>query len=333
LPESFKPYYTNWQYGTKFQDRYYYGNVRTDDLNPHEIIETPINSPDIAYQHDENIDYFYTDDGDKIKGFAQVWNRMIVFKGNNAAIYNGLVKENVFDIGTSAPDSILVHNNVVYFIFGTGIYALTPSGYKRISEAVDSLLAAEPSLTGVSAVHFKEKQKLWWLVPSSKSYCYNLNRDTWDMYDIQTGTRDVIFIGKGLDDTIFTSDQFDDKIYKENVGYVDSADIPVQINLTTNDIALGDGYLDTTLTRLFLTAQSTDTLPVVVTWHNRTGSHTVTKTFVAASSLSTLKFYLSGVWSQYVRFSITRNITAQVKIDAIGFEYIAEKGSILQDAS
>lgn len=334
LPESFKPYYTNWQYGTKFEGRYYYGNVRTDELNLHEVIETPINAPDIAYQHDQNIDYFYTADGDEIRGAVQVWNRLVILKGNNTAIYNGLTKENVYSIGTSAPDSILVHNNVAYFIYGNGIWALTPSGYKRISEPVDTLLAAESSLTSVSAVHFKEKMKLWFMVPNSNSYCFNLNQETWDIYDITSGTRVPVFIGKGLDDTIFTTDSYGDRIYKENTGTNDGgAGSPIQIQVVTNDIALGDGYLDTVLTRLFLTATSTDTIPVVVYWHNRNGTNNVTKTFAAASTLSTLKMYLSSVWGQYARFSVTKNITAQVKIDAIGFEYIADPGSILQDAS
>jgi hypothetical protein len=156
LPESFKPYYTNWLYGIKFNDRYYYGNVRTDELNAHEIIETPINAPDMAYQHDQNIDYFYPGDGDEIKGFAEVWSRMVVFKGNHAGIYFGLNKEKVYDIGTSSPDSILVHNNVVYFVYGTGFYALTPSGYERISEPVDELLSSL-TLTSVSGVKFSLK--------------------------------------------------------------------------------------------------------------------------------------------------------------------------------
>jgi len=334
LPEDFKPYYTNWQYGIKFEDRYYYGNVLTSEGNAHEIIETPINSPDAAYEHDQNVDYFYTDDGDEIKGFAQVWNRLLVMKGNNTAIYNGLTKETTHNIGTSAPDSILIHNNVAYFIYGTGIYAMTPSGFERISEPVDELLAAESSLTGVSAVHFKQKQKLWFMVPNSKSYCFNYNKNTFDVYDITTGSRVPVFIGRGLDDTIFTTDSYDNMIRKENVGYVDGlAGNPIQIKLITNDIALGDDYLDTTLTRLFLTASSTDTLPVIVYWRNRNGVNNVTKTFAASSALATLKFYLSSVWGQYVRFDITKNITAEVRIDSIGFEYIADAGSILQDAS
>lgn len=334
LPETFKPYYTNWQYGIKFEDRYYYGNVLASEGNAHEIIETPINSPDAAYEHDQNVDYFYTDDGDEIKGFAQVWNRLLVFKGNNTAIYNGLTKETTHNIGTSAPDSILIHNNVAYFIYGTGIYAMTPSGFERISEPVDELLAAESSLTGVSAVHFKQKQKLWFMVPNSKSYCFNYNKNTFDVYDITTGSRVPVFIGRGLDDTIFTTDSYDNMIRKENVGYVDGlAGNPIQIKMITNDIALGDGYLDTTLTRLFLTASSTDTLPVIVYWRNRNGVNNTTKTFAASSALATLKFYLSSVWGQYVRFDITKNITAEVRIDSIGFEFIADAGSILQDAS
>jgi hypothetical protein len=331
LPEAFKPYYTNWQYGINYQDRYYYGNVRTDELNAHEIIETPINAPDAAYQHDQNIDYFYPDDGDEIKGFAQVWSRMVIFKGNNTAIYSGLSQETMYDIGTSAPDSILIHNNIVYFIFGTGIYNLTPSGYERISEPIDPLLSSL-TLTGVSGVKFKEKQKLWWLVPQGDSFCFNYNKGTWDVYDIQSGTRDVVFIGQGLDDTIFTSDQFNDSIYKENTGNNDGgAGNPIQISVITNDIALGDGYLNAILTRLFLTATSTDNIALKVYWENENGNSNTTKTFTATASLKTLKKFLSSIWGGHVKFEITQNITAEVKIDAIGFEYFL--AGEIQDAS
>ena len=45
-----------------------------------------------------------------------------------------------------------------------------------------------------------------------------------------------------------------------------------------------------------------------------------------------MKAYLSGVWGQYVKFEITLSITGQIKIDAIGFEYLVDSG-VLQDAS
>jgi hypothetical protein len=334
LPETFKPYYTNWQHGIKYNDRYYYGNLRTDELNRHQIIETPINAPDMVYQHDENIDYFYPGDGDEIKGFAQVWSRLVVFKGNNAAIYNGLTQENAYNIGTNSPDSILVHNNVVYFSFGKGIYALTPSGYKRISEPVNEILDTENTLTDVvSAVHFKEKEKLWFLVSGSNSYMYNYTKDTWDVYDIQSGSRDAIFIGEGLDDTIFTADENDDFIYKENTGVTDAGS-NMTITVITNDIALGDGYLNNIVTRLFLTFKnSTDTIPVTVTYRNENGSGTSVQTFAASSSLTTLKKYLSGVYGQYVRFSISKAITKEVRIDAFAVEYIMQQLSRIQNAS
>lgn len=323
LPETFKPYYTNWQYGTQFESRYYYGNLRTDEANAHQIIQTLIDAPDVVYQHDENIDYFYTKDGDEIKGFATVWNRMVIFKGDNVAIYNELTKENVYSIGLSAPNSILVHNNVVYFVYGTGIWALTPSGYERISEPVDEILATESSLTGMSGVYFKEKQKLWWLVPQSNSYCFNINTQTWDMYDIQTGNRDVIYIGQGLSDTIYTADQYDDKIYKENSGDTD-AGTNMTVSFTSNDIPVGGEYVNSTFTRLHLTASSSgDTVPITVLWRNENGSNSVTKTFSLSGGgdLATRKMFLSGAYGQHVRFMLSKAITKQLQIHSVGVEY------------
>jgi len=323
LPETFKPYYTNWQYGTQFESRYYYGNLRTDEANAHQIIQTPIDAPDVVYQHDENIDYFYTKDGDEIKGFATVWNRMVVFKGDNVAIYNELTKENVYSIGLSAPNSILAHNNVVYFVYGTGIWALTPSGYERISEPVDEILATESSLTGISGVYFKEKQKLWWLIPQSNSYCFNINTQTWDMYDIQTGNRDVIYIGQGLSDTIYTADQYDDKIYKENSSDTD-AGTNMTVSFTSNDIPVGGEYVNSTFTRLHLTASSSgDTVPITVLWRNENGSNSVTKTFSLSGGgdLATRKMFLSGAYGQHVRFTLSKAITKQLQIHSFGVEY------------
>jgi hypothetical protein len=141
-----------------------------------------------------------------------------------------------------------------------------------------------------------------------------------------------VWIGQGLDDTIFTSDQYNDSIYKENDGANDGgAGNGIQIKLVTNDIALGDGYLNHTLTRLFLTSTSTDNLPVIVYWHNENGLSQVTKTFTATATQDTTKKYLSSIWGQYVRFDITKAITASVKIDAIAFEYFLQ--GVLQDAS
>jgi hypothetical protein len=334
LPEAFKPYYTNWQYGIQFESRYYYGNVRTDELNYHQMIETPINAPDVAYQHSENIDYFYTTDGDSIQGFAQVWNRLIVFKGNNCAVYRGLTRENTYDIGTTAPDSIIVHNNVVFFVYGTGIYALAPSGYKRISEPVDDLLQAETStnLDLICSAHFKEKMKLWFMIPGRDSFMYNLNKGTWDIYDISPGNRDVAFIAQGLDDTIYTTDSYDGKIYKENVGFTDGVDAtPIAIGFRTNDIAMGGGYLDAFITRLFLTAKYAGTTGIVIYYKNRNGTGNTTKTFAASTGLSSLQLYVNSIWGQYFSFGMTKSITAEVKIDSIGFEYFLT--GVLQDAS
>jgi len=328
LPETFKPYYTNWQYGIEFQDRYYYGNVLTDELNAHEIIETPINAPDVAYQHDQNIDYFHPNDGDEIKGFATAWNRFIAFKGHRCMVYYGLDKENNYDIGTSAPNSIVTHNNVVYFIYRNGIYALTPSGYNRISMPVDELLAAE-TLTSVSAVYYKNKRKLWFHVPSSKSYLFNHDEGTWDIYDVNNGAAfNFAYVGLALDNKIFGSNDVDEKVWEFDSS-IDDASPDMTVIFKSADIPLGDSFLNAVITRLFVTfhnTSGTEDLTVTIYYLNEDGWHNKSYTFDSSPTADETKTkYLSGVWGQVVRFEISEAIADKLYIDSIGIEYLVKK--------
>lgn len=322
LPEVFKPYYTNWLHGVEQGGNFYYGNMRTDELNVHQVLQTPLYSPDVAYQLDTNVEIFGSGDGDQIMGFAPSWSRLVVFKGQRSAIYRGLNTEVTYDIGTPASNSIVAHNNTVYFVYDKSIYTMTPSGYTKISHPVDTNLDSETSsnVSGCSAVVFKSKQKIWFQIPSSDTYLYNYNTNTWDTYDLQTGSIDQIYVSSGVDGEILSLNANDDIVYLQNSGS-DDAGTDFSVHYQSNVLTMGNGFEDGEIYRVVMTYSSGETIAVVVNYLNRNGAASETLTFPVNTTGRPRQMFPSGIWGSSAHFTIFEEIAAEIRIDMLGIEY------------
>ncbi len=326
LPADLKPYYTNWQYATEFAGRFYYGNMRTDDLYLQQIIESEPNAPDTIYQHDENITLFFPRDGDEIKGFAESWNRLIVFKGLICGIFDGLNLEKIYEVGLQSPDSIVTWNNQVFFLFNNGFYQLTPSGFNRISLPVRTILESESAadLAAIAGTFFDQKEKVWWVAPGSRSYLYNVKKDAWDIYDLNhSPTIEIEFITKGIDGLIFTGSA-GGQVYEQNTTTQD-AGTDIAVTLVTHKKEVGDGYLDAIFHRFFMTHKYTGAggdATASFQYQNGTGDYSITS--ISLDQHTTLKSdfqFLNGAWGQIASVTVAGNIDAELQVNALGVEY------------
>ena len=325
LPQSFKPYYTNWTYGKSFQGSFYYGNVRTDDLYPQQIVKTPLNSPDIVYQLPTNIDIFGTSDGDEIKGFAESWQRLIIFKGNKTAIYNGLVREKVYNCGLQAIDSIVEWNNLIFFLFRNGIYQLSPSGYRRISLPIDRLLADETTsnLASMSATFYEEREKVWFHVHESKSYLYNIKKGTWDIYDLNHSGKEVTYVDTGIDGKVFFSSNNSDQCYEFANADTDDTSA-IKLKAKTHLKQPGAGFLESIIFRKFIafTYGGTVTNPNFEALIDNTAYQ---DTFTTQTLLRPIYQFLSNAFGSMVQMHFELDADAEARISSMGVEYSTNK--------
>jgi hypothetical protein len=101
------------------------------------------------------------------------------------------------------------------------------------------------------------------------------------------------------------------------------------VKLTTNDIPLGDSFLNYIVTRLFVTFHSdtaSEGLTVAVYWLNEDGWHNKSYTFASSGTSNETKTkYITGVRGQILRFVISEDIADRLLIDSIGVEYLVQK--------
>lgn len=336
IPENFKPYYTNWQYAIEHLGRYYFGNVRTDDLYEYQFIQSEINAPDMNWQTSTNIELFYPGDGDEIKGFGTAWNRLVVFKGEKCAIYSELTREQVFGIGLQSPRSVLAYNNQVFFLSKNGFYVLTPSGYKRISQHIDADLENEVTigsdLSKVSVALFEEKFKIWWHVSGSKSYLLNLNikDNSWNVYDLNHALQSITntYIIQGIDGKILATSDGNGKVYEQNTGFQDDGN-DIDISLETKRLETAGGMFDDDYIHIFLAYSSPSSFTLVFYQINDTETVTTNVTNVPSQTfLRTEKLNISG-WGQAIYYSFSTSInTSQFSLKDISVETMGSKKSV-----
>lgn len=320
LPETFKPYYVNWQYAKQMGQFFYYGNVFTDDLYPQRVIESSLLAPDMIYPTDTNFADFGLGDGDAIQGLETSWNRIAVFKGEKIGIFNGLNQEIIYQIGTNSPDSIVAWNNYVYFTYGSSIYQINPSGFERISKPVDELLAGE-TMTGTVAAVFKDKEKIWFLIPGNTSYLFNYVLGTWDVYEINNGDDSHVYIVTASDGNILTANSNDDKVYIQNSGTQDNGQ-NIALSFETNELPVGAGFMNANIYRMFVTLISAADLTVQLAYRNENGAKTVSKSFPLSATNVTRQRFLNGVYGQLCSFAMASySSSSEVRIDDLGIEY------------
>jgi len=254
---------------------------------------------------------------------------LVVFKGEKCAIYNGLTRELDFSIiGLQSPDSIISHNNVIYFQSVDGFYALTPSGFERISHSVDSDVSAE-TLGGVSVVLFEKKFKIWWLVPSGNCYLFNLNNKTWDKYNLNTtGAIDNIFITSGLDGNILTCSDNNGKVYNQNDTFQDDGnDIP--LSLETKRILTGSEFEQEDHDEVFITYDSPATFTLIAKQINENGETTFSLASIPTQTLLMTERRFVSAFGQAMYFTINVNVnTKQFRLKALGLTTLAGKAEI-----
>lgn len=331
LPETFRPYYVNWQYAKQVGQFFYYANMRVDDLYQQRLIETPALSPDVVYLTDTNFADFGLGDGDEIQGLETSWNRLVVFKGEKSGTFSGLNQELVYQIGTNSPHSIVAWNNAIYFTYSKSIYAINPSGFSRISKPIDELLASEDLTTCVATV-FKNKEKIWFLFPDSSSYLYNYELGTWDTYGINTDNDNHVFIITASDGNVLTANETDDKVFLQNTGTTDDGS-SFLLWAETNDVPIGEGFYNAKLHRWFMTFTSSAAPTFTLSWRNENGSQSVSKSFPATTTNKTQVRFLNGVYGQHVSFLLNSfTPSGEVRIDEMGLEYSIGTKDRLQNA-
>lgn len=319
LQETFKPYYTNWKHAANSNNQFYYGNVYTDDEYISQIIQTGYNQPDVLYQLPTNIEIFSANDGTGISAFASIYNRLWIFKESKVGLYNGLVQEYIYDIGTTAPGSVVTYNNVVYFISNNGIYALSPDGYERISLPIDDLLASESSVDSSSATYYKRRNQLWFHAGSYVVYVLNLNSNTWEKYTFTSDNS-----GNNLQ-VIYNGDIYADSgawVFKHDTTTMDDGAANIVVSFTTKDIPLGAELEEIEIDELFTTYLYNGSFNLNLKVLNDNGLDSSNVSLAAnASNMTTFRKFIEK-YGQSIRFGLTEGTSSEFKLRSIGVSYI-----------
>lgn len=85
------------------------------------------------------------------------------------------------DVGTVAPDSIVVVENVCYFLTDRGFYAATEEGVHAISEKIENTITNIDHLSSyqVQGVHGRKYREASWIFPGVGAYVYNYRLKAW----------------------------------------------------------------------------------------------------------------------------------------------------------
>ncbi len=329
IPSDVKPYYTNWKYATEFQGYYYYANLFTDEQDKSRFIKSELSAPDMAYQTSTNFERFTTGESDEIMGLISTYSRLFVFKRYTTGVYNGSLRENILQIGTNAPRSLIRYNDEIYFTYQKAIYKVVPTGYTKVSIPIDDSLEAisDTDFSNTSAVFFKKKNKIWFMIGAGTA-CYllnvNMNPPTWDKYVIDRVGATHKYIFTGYDGTIYTcADSFTGLVYKQDEGTTDDG-FNFNVSFMTKWIEVGDGFNDYQFEEIFLTSYGSDDITITLYYQNETGRYTKQITFPghAMSELFTQRRFIDA-FGQSVAFSCSTNPTqGLIRIKALGLTVI-----------
>lgn len=314
IPVAVTREYVNWAHATESQGSFYYGNVRTEEVNAHKIIQAPAGQPDSLYETAANIALFGFGDGDEIRRMGSLWNRLLVMKSQRSAAFSGLTQDRVFDVGIQAPRSLMVVNDVAYFVFADGVYSLVPGGAQRISQPVDDLLANE-SMDDVSAAYFYEKQKIWFQVKAGQAlygtFLWNLNTGTWDYYDTDTiSLGDNQYVIRGVD-YIYTSDATNGQVNEQNTGRTDLGN-DIQFDIRTKHTDFGANRVR--IHRIYPTYRMSGTSAEQITLSADGMGSSRTKNLTTIPdhiTLRTRKFFTNGLFAQAVNLDFLVSTDAE----------------------
>jgi hypothetical protein len=317
LKETLRPSYTNWKYAVSHQNRTYYANIRTTELNTYKVVRSEIDQPDSFWESSGNSVIIIPGDGDEIKGIASVWNRVLVMKSRNSVLLLGLIAEKEYQVGLQVARSLIVVNDTVYFVFADGIYVFVPQGFQRISRPVDAKLKTF-SLTGMTAAWYLEKDKIIWHVPESKSFVFNRDHGTWDVYNFNTGTLLIKQVVRGLNQILLT-ETTNNRVHKISGSTDLSQNIPFFIETkedTTTSPAMVHQYH-----KNYVTYKSPASLQLTATVINRNGSKTNAGTLPVASALITNETFMAGFFGHSIKYRIAGTVNSEARIRSITYKF------------
>jgi hypothetical protein len=129
-----------------------------------------------------------------IVGLAAVGASLLIFHQNGISKFTGYGQGDISiasgtrgvsaDVGTIAPQSIVVVENVCYFLTERGFFAATEEGVFPISAKIERIF--EDGMTTQTAAyyqsqgaHYRAKREVWWNFPSDGCYVYNYRLKAW----------------------------------------------------------------------------------------------------------------------------------------------------------
>jgi hypothetical protein len=129
-----------------------------------------------------------------IVGLAAVGASLLIFHQNGISKFTGYGQGDITiasgtrgvsaDVGTIAPQSIVVVENVCYFLTERGFFAATEEGVFPISQKIerifeDGLNTTVSAFFQVQGAHYRAKREVWWSFPGDGCYVYNYRLKAW----------------------------------------------------------------------------------------------------------------------------------------------------------
>ena len=321
LPEKFKPEYVNWKYAIENKGLYYYANMYIKDkLYQQMIIQSQPNSPDINYWLDTNYVQFHAEDGDEIMGMNKVWNRLIIFKTHKCAIFNGIIKEQDYDLGLRSSDGHISINNNIYLIGQDGgLYILNLSGYNKISIPVEQITTARYDNSNLlSMAHLQSKNKIWFHFYTGYVLTYNYIYGIWNYYDLHHSGETHKYLRNILDGKIMTLTEEGD-LFLQNDGDNDNNNA-ISISITTSAKSLTDEVTNYELNNLFAMIKSEiNTVSIHIYTMNEYGMQdSGVLSFPHTSSLlKTIKKKIIEQYGEYSYIYLFGDLTGYFQLDTI----------------
>jgi hypothetical protein len=127
----------------------------------------------------------------QIVALAAVGSSLLIFHRTGISKFTGYAQSDISiesgtrgltaDVGTVAPDSIVVVENVCYFLSDRGFYAATEFEVRPISEKIENAISVmnQANFYEVQGVHNRAKQEVWWVMGAEGTYVFNYRLNAW----------------------------------------------------------------------------------------------------------------------------------------------------------
>lgn len=181
ISDNVKPRYVNGKYMTWFNDELHLANVNVGGrVYKNLIVRSSPNQPDAISFYNT---YLYQEDSDEIFGITNTYNRAVVLKEKRIGLFFDDKLEQEFYPGISSESGYYKHNNDIFYLNSSGVYALTGNTHQRINDPIVTTYGSISDYTDGCMYYFDDRDRLIISFPGEESFINSLRYNTWTIYN------------------------------------------------------------------------------------------------------------------------------------------------------